>query len=578
MDFSSRKEKPEMRFEREINIYGDEAILKRFQANETSVEIIQGKISALISESELIELENSRATMYSKLASAIMDIDALTLNFSDLTTKYNTVSGQYTSLDSRLAQYKSSVDGLSVEITHISQNLDTLETWKNDVSVKITDSAIIATVTESNSYQASVNSLIEQKANSIRMKATTIEWSSTYSSMTSSGELTCRKGDIGGWTISEKSLVADSDNSYIDAGTWRLSRGKLSNRVNDKNYTPVTVDGVSYAYQYVVQSPQPDTGNSGNFLYIRRVKESNYSDDLPYTSFEYPFKINYLGTATINVLRTGYKEGPDDGVEGAQLGNNGSLYLTGTSDNAGIYFYYNKAKTATHHIYAISNNNINITPYLNINYDTNQTTYRLYCNGPARINGAIYANGNIDLNENSILMGAASVNMISSGGSNVYFGNSGSYSGYTVALRGNDVRLYAHSGGGVYLGSSGSTAITSDENLKYIYEMDERYEKFFLKLKPILYTYKNRGHRKHVGFGARQVKQALDEAGISTEDFAGLLIDKDAIIGADEFGSTEDMHFDELYSLRYEEFGPIYAMMLQKALKRIRIIEKEIGI
>lgn len=73
-----------MRFEREINIYGDEVILKRFQANETSVEIIQGKISALISESEIIELENSQATMYSKLASAIMDIDALTLNFSDL--------------------------------------------------------------------------------------------------------------------------------------------------------------------------------------------------------------------------------------------------------------------------------------------------------------------------------------------------------------------------------------------------------------------------------------------------------------------------------------------------------------
>ena len=80
-----------MRFEREINIYGDEVILKRFQATETSIEVVQGKISALISESELIELENSQATMYSKLASAIMDIDSLDLQFSELNTKYNCV-------------------------------------------------------------------------------------------------------------------------------------------------------------------------------------------------------------------------------------------------------------------------------------------------------------------------------------------------------------------------------------------------------------------------------------------------------------------------------------------------------
>lgn len=225
-----------MRFEREINIYGDEAILKRFQANETSVEIIQGKISALISESEIIELENSQATMYSKLASAIMDIDALALNFSDLTTKYNTVSGQYTSLDSKLAQYKAGVDGLSVEITHISQDLDTLETWKNDVSVKITDSAIITTVTESNNYKASVNSLIEQKANSIRLKATTIAWESTYSSMTSAGTLTCRNATIEGTIHSDNG----DDEIYMRSARLEFIRdgidvGNIGTNVNRNN-------------------------------------------------------------------------------------------------------------------------------------------------------------------------------------------------------------------------------------------------------------------------------------------------------------------------------------------------------
>lgn len=261
-----------MRFEREINIYGDETVLKRFQAAETSISVVQGKISALISESELIELENSNATMYSKLASAVLDIDSLNVNFSELNTKYNTVSGQYTALDSKVAEYKAGVDGLSANISQISTNLSknystttqmnaaitqkaneisakvssvettlknnystttqmnsainakansitasvsstyatksslnsvtgrisSLETWKNEASIKITDSSIISTVTSSSTYKNSVNSLIEQKASSIRLKADQISWESTYSSMTANGTLTCRNATIEG--------------------------------------------------------------------------------------------------------------------------------------------------------------------------------------------------------------------------------------------------------------------------------------------------------------------------------------------------------------------------------------------
>ena len=267
MDFSG-KEEPLLRFEKEINIYGDEVVLKRFRANETSISVLQGKISALISESELVELENSQATMYSKLASAILDIDSLTLNFSDLTTKYNTVSGQYTSLDSKVAQYKAGVDELSADITQVSQNLSknystttqmnaainakaseislsvssavnrirSLETWKNEASLKITDSAIISTVTESSTYAASVNSLIEQKASSIRLKATTISWSSTYSSMTSSGTLTCRNATIEGTIHSDNG----DDEIYMRSARLDFIRdgidiGNIGTNVNANN-------------------------------------------------------------------------------------------------------------------------------------------------------------------------------------------------------------------------------------------------------------------------------------------------------------------------------------------------------
>lgn len=145
-------------------------------------------------------------------------------------------------------------------------------------------------------------------------------------------------------------------------------------------------------------------------------------------------------------------------------------------------------------------------------------------------------------------------------------------------IRGNTVRLYAHTGGGVYLGSSGSTAVTSDENLKDLYELNDKYDTFYDRLLPKTYKYKKDGcHRLHVGFGARQVEQALVNAGLSTEDFAGVLIDKDVTISADEAGAEEDVHYDELYSLRYEEFISLNTWQIQKLKRRLAECEKVIG-
>ncbi len=97
---------------------------------------------------------------------------------------------------------------------------------------------------------------------------------------------------------------------------------------------------------------------------------------------------------------------------------------------------------------------------------------------------------------------------------------------------------------------------------------------FFDKLKPITYIYKERGHRNHIGFGARQVEKALLESGLTTEQFAGILKDKDITISADEMGTKEDIHFDELYSLRYEEFIALNTLMIQKLQRRIETLEK----
>lgn len=160
-------------------------------------------------------------------------------------------------------------------------------------------------------------------------------------------------------------------------------------------------------------------------------------------------------------------------------------------------------------------------------------------------------------------------------------------------VRGYTVRLYNH-GGGTYLGSSGSTAVTSDKNLKKdIYDMSDKYENFFSRLRPVSYKYnakENIGHRDHLGYIAQEVEEALSESGLTTEQFAGICIEDDVTLDfnddtalTDEERAANKIHYDKLYSLRYEEFIALNTHMIQKAYAiieeqqtRINELEKKV--
>lgn len=114
--------------------------------------------------------------------------------------------------------------------------IDDLEEWKSEASLKITDSAIISTVISSSSYENSVESLIEQNADSIRLKADRISWESTYSSMTSTGTLTCRNATIEGTIHSDNG----DDDVYMRSARLDFIRdgidvGNIGTNVNDDN-------------------------------------------------------------------------------------------------------------------------------------------------------------------------------------------------------------------------------------------------------------------------------------------------------------------------------------------------------
>lgn len=110
-------------------------------------------------------------------------------------TEWTTVERDVTlSEDATLNKYiylYDSVQNTTVYITEV-EVLGQFSTYA-EAKIELHSNEIALRVTEDD-----VSSLIEQNAKSIRMKATTLAWSSTYSSMSENGKLKCTAADISG--------------------------------------------------------------------------------------------------------------------------------------------------------------------------------------------------------------------------------------------------------------------------------------------------------------------------------------------------------------------------------------------
>lgn len=94
-----------MHFEKEVSIFAKNAILKRFQANETNFSIVQGKISAIISEDEITELQSGRVTMYSKLGEVEQTASGVSSKFSEFKTDYDKAQEEYKKFKTNTSEY-----------------------------------------------------------------------------------------------------------------------------------------------------------------------------------------------------------------------------------------------------------------------------------------------------------------------------------------------------------------------------------------------------------------------------------------------------------------------------------------
>ena len=119
--------------------------------------------------------------------------------------------------------------------------------------------------------------------------------------------------------------------------------------------------------------------------------------------------------------------------------------------------------------------------------------------------------------------------------------------------------------------SSESMQTYSDRRTKedIRYNLDA-YEEFYRALKPCSFLMRNRTTgRRHVGFIAQEMEEALGEGGLCSADFAAGCFDVNAI----RHDGTEQTG---LWSLRYSEFIALNTAMIQKLMKRVDELENQL--
>lgn len=126
--------------------------------------------------------------------------------------------------------------------------------------------------------------------------------------------------------------------------------------------------------------------------------------------------------------------------------------------------------------------------------------------------------------------------------------------------------------------STNGVSTTSDRNKKHnIKELDDKYIQLFDELRPVSYVLNDGGERTHVGFISQDVEDAMNKIGMSSMDFAGFC--KDVI--SDDGGNPildENGNIQNYYSLRYSQFIPVNTAKIKQIEKIVYKILEHIQI
>lgn len=255
-----------MVFEQEINLYDPNAIANEFHTQSTQISAVQGKISAMISDSQIQELQDGTVNMFDRLVSAEMDLTGIHTQVSSLNQK----DGE---LESQISTISQTASDISLEVSSV----------KNNYAKKSQIILAINSITQES--QAQINAeRISLAGKTINLTSDNITINSTYfkvdkygnvkaTSGEFSGKITASSGTIGGFTIGSTSIYngmtsfTDTNHNGVYLGTNGIALGKGAFKVTSAGAltaTNVTVLGGSINGPTIVVG-----GNNNTSGYLR---------------------------------------------------------------------------------------------------------------------------------------------------------------------------------------------------------------------------------------------------------------------------------------------------------------------
>ena len=284
-----------------VNIYDDEAIARAIRTQETQFQVLQGKISSLITDSELEVLRNGGSTMYSRMSSTEQTVEgistqvssiqtdlrdnrptvtsmnsAITQKANEITTSVNQTLQNYSTtsqMNTAIQQSANSITQTASQTYATKNALNTLEGRVGTAESKITPTAIINTVTSSDGVSAMVSS-INQSANTVKIQAAHINLvGAVTANDLATGSVTADK--IGAGAITTDKLAANAVTSAkIAANTItgdNIQAGSISAACLDVNSIfaqDITATGTITGAHLIGANCEIDEGYIGNWSII----------------------------------------------------------------------------------------------------------------------------------------------------------------------------------------------------------------------------------------------------------------------------------------------------------------------
>lgn len=253
-----------------VNIYDDEAIARAIRTQETQFQVLQGKISSLITDSELEVLRNGGSTMYSRMSSTEQTVDgistqvssiqtdlrdnrptvtsmnsAITQKANEITTSVNQTLQNYSTtsqMNTAIQQSANSITQTASQTYATKGALNTLEGRVGTAESKITPTAIINTVTSSDGVSAMVSS-INQSADTIKISAAHINLvGAVTADCIATGAVTAAKIDVDDLFAQNITATGTITGATLSGGT--ITGGSISGgSIDGATVTGGTISG-----------------------------------------------------------------------------------------------------------------------------------------------------------------------------------------------------------------------------------------------------------------------------------------------------------------------------------------------